>query len=202
MMKALLTILLLTVTSQDHIFLPVAAGDRKNISAIRLTDIGQFALIRKAMKNVPAHYHTGIDIRRPNNNYESEPVFPIAKGVLISKRTDGPYANLIIEHEINGEKIWSVYEHIAGIRVKVRDLVSPENPIARFMNKEELNRFGWQFNHFHFELIKVKPVKKEPDTKNPERFYNSYALVCHTPDDLNKYFYDPMEFLRARLEKK
>jgi hypothetical protein len=99
--------------------------------------------LRKARPGIASHLHTGIDIERPHSNYE--PIFPIAKGVVISKRDDGAFAQLIIEHSVKGKKVWTVYEHIAGIVPKLNDVVDPMNPIARFMTREELNRFGWQF---------------------------------------------------------
>lgn len=200
-MSNFLFILITTFLIQGPISIPIGSGNRQDISKIHLTKIGQFGLIRKARPNVPEHYHTGIDIKRPTDNYESEPIFPIAKGIVISKRTDGPYANLIIEHEINGIKLWTLYEHISGVKVNVSEIVNPKTPIARFMNKAELDRFGWQFDHFHFELIKIKPCKIKPSTKNPERFFNSYSLICYSINDLNKYYFDPMEYFNYNIKK-
>ncbi len=199
-------ILITTILLPEQISIPIGPGNRQDISKIRLTQIGQFGLIRKARPNVPQHYHTGIDIKRPSDNYESEPIFPIAKGIVISKRTDGPFANLIIEHEINGTKLWTLYEHISGVKVNVSEIVNSKTPIARFMNKEELDRFGWQFDHFHLELLKIKPVKIKPSkikpsNKNPERFFNSYSLICYSINDLNKYYFDPIEYLNNNINK-
>lgn len=199
-MRNFFTIIFSLLLLQPQILLPVKVKDRKSTSEIQLTKIGQFGLVRKARPNVPVHYHTGIDIRRPGTNYNSEPIFSVAKGVIISKRTDGPYANLIIEHEINGSKVWSLYEHIAGIKVNVNDTVSPDTPVARFMNKKELDSYGWQFDHFHLELLKVKPQKLNPSKANPERFYNSYTLTCYTSNDLKKYYFNPMEYFSSHLE--
>ncbi|MCG8580587.1 MAG: M23 family metallopeptidase [Bacteroidales bacterium] len=178
--------------------IPVKTTDRSSINNIELTEIGEFGLLRKERPGIPAHFHTGIDIKRPNRNYHSESIYPISEGIVISKRQDGPYAQLIIEHE-NEHKFWTVYEHIAGIEVNLYDYVSPETPIARFMNENELNRYGWQFDHFHFEILKVQPIKLKRDHSKPERLFASYTLACYTIDDLNKYFYNPLEFLDKRL---
>jgi len=183
------------------VLLPINCGNRNDISAIRLTEIGQFGKLRKARDGVPAHFHTGIDIMRPGKNYSNEPISPVAEGKVISKRTDGPYAQIIVEHNLNSLIFWSLYEHISGIVVSVGDIVSPSKPIARFMNREELNVFGWQFDHFHFEILKIKPLPIKPDFKNQERFFNSYSLTCYTPEDLEKYYYDPLEFMRNNLHK-
>ena len=168
----------------------------KNISPAQLTKIGQFGLMRKARENIPEHHHTGIDFKRRGNNYNHEPIFPIAEGRIISKRTDGPFANLIIEHIINDIQVWSLYEHIAGIKVNVGDWVESSTPIARFMNREELNKYGWQFDHFHLEILKVKPQPLRPTDKYPERLYNAYSLICYSEDELNRYYHDPILFLQ------
>jgi hypothetical protein len=191
--------ILLLLLLQAGFFLPFRAENRHNPSSIQLTEIGQFGVLRKARPQAAAHYHTGIDIRRPRANYDAEPVFPIAAGIVISKRTDGPYANLIIEHTYDGKKLWSLYEHIAGITVNVGDRVQPSVPIARFMNKDELNRYGWQFDHFHLEILKVQPLRMTPTAKTPDRFFNAYTLVCYTPDDLRKYYLDPLMFFSTQI---
>ena len=145
---------------------PINTPNRKSIEFIELTNIGQFGLLRKERPGIPAHYHTGIDIKRPKNNYQDEPIFPISEGMVISKRQDGPYAQLILEHG-NELKFWTVYEHIAGIKVNLFDKVNAKTPIARFMNKNELNKYGWQFDHFHFEVLKVKPIQLKRDNSKP-----------------------------------
>jgi len=114
-MRLFLTVLITAVLLKGHILIPVKSENRHDFSTIHLTEIGKFGLIRKARANIPEHYHTGIDIKRPGNNYKDEPVYPIARGKVISKRSDGPYANIIIEHEINGSRFWTLYEHVSGI---------------------------------------------------------------------------------------
>jgi len=197
MLKLFVT-LLIVLTTQGRIFIPVRSADRRDLSTIELTEIGQFGLLRKARANIPEHLHTGIDIKRPNDNYDSEPIFPVAEGIVISRRTDGPFANLIIEHTINGIRFWSVYEHIAGVNVNISQKVKPETPIARFMNKTELNQYGWQFDHFHLEILRVKPIRINPVTTTPERFFNSHTLRCHDRTELENYFYNPIEFFKMK----
>jgi len=196
-------ILLLVFISSNLDFeynIPINSMNRRSISNVELTEIGKFGLLRKERPGVPAHFHTGIDIKRPVKNYQNESIFPIAEGVVISKRQDGPYAQLIIEHETD-HKFWTVYEHIAGIEVNLFDNVSPETPIARFMNENELNRYGWQFDHFHFEVLKEQPIRLKRDNSKPERLFASYTLTCYTIDDLNKYFYNPLDYLEKHLDE-
>lgn len=198
-LSVLLCTLLFISPAFPEYYLPINSPNRQSLAGLRLTDIGPFGLMRKARPGVPAHYHTGIDIRRPSKNYTDEPVFPLMEGVVISKREDGPYAQLILEHEVKGKKLWTVYEHIAGIMVGLGDPVKPKFPMARFMNKTELNKYGWQFDHFHFEILKVPPLKQPPTKTNPQRCFSSFTLVCFKKEDLEKYFHDPRGFLRERL---
>ncbi|MFH2142631.1 MAG: M23 family metallopeptidase [Bacteroidota bacterium] len=177
------------------LLIPIRGKDRNSVKEIVLTEIGQFGIMRKARPNVPAHFHTGIDIKRPVENYENEPVFPITKGMVISIRNDGPYAQIIIVHKKDNNYFWTVYEHIAGIIVSLGENVYPEKPIARFMNKTELNKYGWKFNHIHFETLKIAPKKLKQDDKHPQRKFVPYTLVCYTQEDLEKYYYNPLEFL-------
>jgi murein DD-endopeptidase MepM/ murein hydrolase activator NlpD len=185
---------------QTQLLVPVNIKNRKDYKKIQLTAIGTFGLVRKERKTVPSHLHTGIDIKRPGTNYNDEPIFPLAAGKVISKRTDGAYAQLIIEHEFNHKKFWTLYEHVAGIKVNINDQVDPEHAIASFMDKTELNHYGWQFDHFHLEILKVKPMRLLPDKLHPDRFYNSYSLICFKKEDLEKYYYDPLNFISQNLK--
>ena len=182
-------------------YIPVATENRKSLKELELTEIGEFGRIRKERPGIPAHFHTGIDIKRTGNNYEHELIFPIAEGKVISKRDDGPFAQLIIEHYSNSEKsFWSVYEHIAGIKVNVGDKVSPYNSVARFMNLEELNKYGWQFNHFHLEILKVAPIPRNPTQEQNQLLFKTYGLYCFSEEELLERYYNPIDFLNDKSE--
>jgi murein DD-endopeptidase MepM/ murein hydrolase activator NlpD len=200
MIKSIFIILTLfyVSTSRSGYYLPVKTSDRQSVNSISLTIIGEFGLLRKERPGIPAHFHTGIDIKRPTSNYQDEPVYSIYEGTVISVRRDGPYAQVIIEHG-SSQRFWTVYEHVAGIKVRLNEQVTPNLPIARFMNMYELNKYGWQFDHFHFEILKIKPIKIKPDNLNQERHYSSYSLSCLTKNELNNYFYNPIEFLRGEF---
>lgn len=183
-------------------YLPIKVDDRQSLKDVRLTSIGRFGIVRKARPNIPAHLHTGIDIMRPSDNYDNEPIFPAAEGKVISLRDDGPYAQIIIEHTLEDSTlVWTAYEHVAGIKTKLRELVDPNSPIARFMNKKELNKYGWQFNHVHFEIMKVKPQPRQPDKRRPFLHYGTYCLVCYNRSDLQKRYYSPKEFFKSKWSR-
>jgi murein DD-endopeptidase MepM/ murein hydrolase activator NlpD len=200
MIKSILitAILFFGFTNRPNFYLPINSFNRQSTKTLLLTSIGEFGLLRKERPGIPAHYHTGIDIKRPANNYIDEPIFSIYNGIVISVRNDGPYAQLIIEHD-GDQKFWTVYEHVAGIKVGINEHVTPDLPIARFMNKNELDKYGWQFDHLHLEILKIKPVIIKQDRSNPERRYSSYSLNCLTKEELNKYFYNPVEFFKRKF---
>ena len=195
----LISLIIFLIVSQESLsqdfYLPINTYDRTELSLIKLTEIGAFAIMRKKRPNIPAHFHTGIDIKRPGPNYMNEPILSIGDGRVISVRDDGPYAQIIIEYSRN-KYFWTVYEHISGIKVRVGDLVDKNTEIARFMNKNELNKYGWQFDHFHFEILKVPPKKIKPGNTQPQHLFKSYNLVCYTFDDLQYYYCDPFIFLK------
>ncbi|MGH7496274.1 MAG: hypothetical protein ACREOO_28310 [bacterium] len=129
-------------------FLPIRVQNRQSWESVKLTEIGAFGLQRKARIQVQAHYHAGVDFKRPSHTYFDEPIFPAARGTVISQRTDGPFAQIIVEHcGVARDTVWTAYEHVAGVKVVIGDLVSPQRPLGRFMNNEELHRHGWQFDH-------------------------------------------------------
>lgn len=183
----------------QQIRIPIESTERQNLHYIELTEIGAFGLVRKERPEAKSHLHTGIDIKRPDSKYDQNPIYPVAEGLVVSKRDDGPFAQLIIEHHEQGITFWTVYEHIAGILVETGNVVNPDQPIARFMNREELDRYGWQFDHFHFEVLKVSPIRLEPNPKLPGRHFNSYTLICFEKEELNKRFYHPLHFLAELL---
>lgn len=196
----LFSFLTAVTVSASEISLPILTAAESSADNIRLTEIGEFGVWRTDRPGIPGHFHTGIDIVRPSANYYDEPVLSAAEGLVISRRDDGPYAQLIIEHHVKGMVFWTVYEHVSGIQVSVSDRVDAGMPIARFMNGAELNRYGWQFDHFHFEVLKIRPLELAPYPATPERHYKSYSLQCFTKDDLRSYFYHPIEFFEQKLK--
>jgi hypothetical protein len=195
--------LILILFIGDHnsqILIPLNVNDRKDFSKIHLTQIGEYGLIRNARSKIPAHLHTGIDIKRPDANYNNEPIYPLTSGKVISIRRDGPYAQIILEHHFKNATFWTLYEHVSGIMIRLNENVNPMNPIARYMNKKELDKYGWQFDHFHLEILKQQPTMINPDKEHPERFFGSYSLICFQKKDLERYYYNPLEFIKMHLK--
>lgn len=180
-------------------YLPIDVRDRQSLESVYLTPIGDFGLMRKPRPGIPAHLHTGIDLMRPNHNYYAEPVLPVAEGKVISIRDDGPYAQIIIQHKLpDTGYIWTVYEHIAGIQIRINQDVDPFRPIARFMTADELNRYGWQFDHVHLEILKIPPPARPPEKAQPFLLYGTFALDCHNQWELEERYYSPLEFFSLK----
>ena len=66
------------------------------------------------------------------------------------------------------------------------------------MNTAELNTHGWQFDHLHFEILKVMPKPLEPGAERPHCFFGTYCLECYDRKDLLERYYDPEAFLKER----
>jgi hypothetical protein len=80
---------------------------------------------------------------------------------------DGPYSQVVMKHVYENSIYWTVYEHI---RVKVKEIgkkLTVHDTIGFFFNRSELDKYGWQFDHFHFEIIRVEPVVFIPNKKIP-----------------------------------
>lgn len=177
-------------------YLPIAAADRQSLHGVRITPIGDFGRPRKARPEAPAHLHAGVDFMRPGSFSRESAVYPVGPGTVISVRDDGPFAQIMVAHGRMGEAgPWSVYEHVAGIKVRPGDKVTPRLTMARFMTRAELNRYGWQFDHLHLEILKAAPKPIRPTERLPQRLFSSPNLGCGNKAELARIFYDPARFL-------
>lgn len=191
----LLVTLLLSSLFAESWQLPIRCENRHSFRQMKLTKIGHFGMMRAPRPEVPAHFHTAIDICRPDSSYEHSPILPVKSGKVISMRNDGPYAQVIISH---GDTLWSVYEHLSGIKVTAGDSVTAETVIGRFMNRRELNSYGWHFNHLHLEIMKKPPLSRDTLPGQPNLQFRTYGLVCFTTNELNEHYFDPLLFFREK----
>jgi murein DD-endopeptidase MepM/ murein hydrolase activator NlpD len=190
--------LILTVSAHEW-FLPVNYPLRQSTDNVRLTKIGAFGLVRIARPTVPSHLHTGVDIMRPGSNYVNEAIYAASDGIVISMRDDGPYAQVIVEHVDSTDTLWTVYEHLAGIRVIPGCKVTPTDTLGRFMNQQELIKYGYKFDHVHFEIMKKQPQSRSSTAALPHRLFQTYALTCYTQAQLLSIYEDPLKFLKKRF---
>lgn len=162
---------------------------------LTLTGIGEFGMWRKDRPGIPGHFHAGIDLARPVPDHEEVLIYPVAKGILISIRQKGPWSQVIIEHGKGRTVWWSVYEHFIPDTGKPGDPVHPDQPIGRLMTLSELNRYGWQFNHLHLELMKILPVPLKPTKEEPDRRFITHGLACFNREKLRKTYWNPADWL-------
>lgn len=185
-----------TAEGASEWYLPIAVEDRQSLKEVRITRIGDFGRPRKARPEARAHLHAGLDFMRPGGYDREAGIFPIGPGTVISMRDDGPFAQIIVAHggkEKDGP--WSVYEHVAGITVRPGDIVTPRLPMARFMTGAELDRYGWQFDHLHLEVLRRAPKPVRPTERNPHRRFLSPNLDCLDKAELARGYFDPGRFL-------
>lgn len=170
--------------------LPLNTIDRQDWSTLILEPDDHFKALRAPFDSVKLHYHTGIDLQNGNAGSPGEPVYAIAAGKVIAIEDAPPQRRITIEHALaDGTKIWSVYIHIINERVRVGDIVDVETIIARLMNPTELDRYGWEYDHVHLEIMKkLPPIVSE--------FYDRKTFTCYSEGEVDEYFYDPQVFLK------
>jgi len=175
--------------------LPIKTGDRTDWSTVVLEHDAHFKAPRAPFDSVKLHFHTGIDLQNGNTIQPGEPVYPIAAGKVIAIEDPPPQRRITIEHRYtNRKKVWSVYIHIIEERVNVGDSVDTGTAIARLMNPAELETYGWDYNHVHLEIMKKLPP-------HVSEFYQRKTFSCYNEKEVDKYFYDPHEFLRKQFDK-
>jgi hypothetical protein len=197
-----LLVLFFTVSLHSQWYIPANYSGITDPYKVKLTQIGDFGLLRKARPSVPAHYHTGIDIVRPDSQYDKQPVFPSRDGVVVSIYDDGPFSQIVIKHTDNNKNFWTVYEHLHVKIKKINIPVTPFDTIGYFFSKDELNRYGWQFNHFHFEILKLEPPKLKSADINSIRHYKTFGILCFSREELYMRQENPVEFLSGRIIKR
>ena len=173
--------------------LPLNTTDRQDWSTIFLESDAHFKALRAPFDSVKLHYHTGIDLQKRTIGIPSEPVYAIAAGKVIAIEDSPPQRRITIEHLLpNIKKVWSVYIHIIDEQVNVGDSVDTETVIARLMNATELAYYGWDYNHVHLEIMKKPPF-------HVAEFYQRKTFSCYSVEEVDKYFYNPEEFLKNRF---
>ncbi len=150
------------------------------------------------------YQHTGIDLRPTTDKLQQ--VYAIYEGkiakIQLNNGSDHGLGNtIIIEHLINGEKLYSLYAHLASIKEELKegDIIKEGGVIGEVGNSGFGCQNYWRIGkdgcdsqtppdtHLHFE------IKKTPVLGNPEGegFYYGY-----TPDYPQKYGYlNPIEFI-------
>lgn len=164
--------------------------------------------------------HTGIDFA-PNGNATDLNVYAITDGTIMAVRQNdgndhGMGATVIVEHTLNGKRIYGVYAHLASINASVVQgtHVRIGDTLGHVGNSAYGCQTYWKIGtdgctstgsddiHLHFEL-KTKPVLENPEGEDACKLPSSdatHACYGYTPTDPRDYGYlDPFTTL---FEKK
>lgn len=163
--------------------LPFKTSPRKSLSSIRWTRNGEFMAWRVR------HLHTGIDLTNSVGG-PGEEVYAASAGKVVSIYAKEPYLSVMIQHRLSsGQTVWTVYVHVTNVMVRPGDVVGENTVIALLMNESQLNRYGWEFNHLHFEILKYPRINKEGK-------HLSFSTKCKTENQVRSHFYNPITFLQ------
>lgn len=163
--------------------IPLGAENRKSFNSIKWEKDAHFMSPR-----IGGHLHTGIDLMKSIHNVGAK-IYAASNGRVVSIYAREPHKAVMVMHQLaSGETIYSVYVHITDIQVSIGETVDSNTFIARLMNAEQLNKYGWEFNHVHFEILRGKPRIETPGK------YLSYSVLCNTQEEVNKHFYNPVSF--------
>ncbi|MER3407068.1 MAG: hypothetical protein C4278_01430 [Patescibacteria group bacterium] len=161
------------------------------------------------------YQHAGVDLA-PNPETENLSVYAIFDGKVVKiqlndEKDHGLGNTIIIEHQINNEKIYSLYAHLSSIEnnIKEGETVKKGEIIGKVGNSGYGCQNYWKVGpdgcdnnlapdiHLHFELKKA-PVLENPFGGKACQRQNGEPNFCYgyTPDYPQKYGYlDPINFL-------
>jgi murein DD-endopeptidase MepM/ murein hydrolase activator NlpD len=163
----------------------------------RRTDFGLIKWEKDAYflsPRIGGHLHTGVDLMKYNQDAGAK-VYATSAGRVVSIYAREPNKSIMIMHKLTtGESIYSVYAHITDVQVSVGDTVDSNSFIAHLMNVEQLDKYGWKFNHVHFEILKKEP--RVGETGN----LLSYSVLCRTKEQVDQHFYNPVSFLKEKWQ--
>src|SRR5690606_31284320 len=133
--------------------------------------------------------HPGVDSSTSDNN-AGDPIYSIAYGRVVRTGATVPALDgtgaaggfghyVIIEHDVYGKKLYSVYAHNGSVLVNPGDIVSGGDQIATMGNS------GTSIVHLHFEIRQATNV--DLDATNP---FVSQTYWPSTVTQLNANFVD------------
>ena len=170
--------MVLKLKNQDHFPLE-SFSDRRSIDELNRRTLDGFGAYR-----IRGHKHAGLDIE---GGY-GEIVYPLGAGRVVGTLYEFPYLAVVIEHTLdNGSVIYSSYVHIGEVLIEPGTMVGFSTPIAKLFTEEQFLRSGFSTNHLHLEIRKT--LEDE----------GVASYTCKTIEELNRYFYDPLNFLTEKL---
>jgi murein DD-endopeptidase MepM/ murein hydrolase activator NlpD len=165
---------------------PFETVNRYKLNTIKL--ISKFGDPRLTfLKN---HIHPAIDII-PAKSDKFITVYPAANGVVCSVHLGHPYKTVVIKHLLHDKSIiYTSYKHLQEIYVENGIQVDQNTKLGRLYTHAEAQKLKGNYDHLHFE------VRKSFDD------YGCASWLTMTKEELNKYFYNPLDFLKNNLGAK
>jgi murein DD-endopeptidase MepM/ murein hydrolase activator NlpD len=162
---------------------PFKTDNRYKLNTIKIISV--FGAPRDTY--LKGHIHTAVDII-PLKSEEYTYVYPMADGVICSIHLGHPHKTIVIKHMMpDSSIIYTSYKHLQEIYVKYGQEVDQETKLARLYTSKEAKKQGGSFDHLHLEIRKS--------------FYDygCASWLTMTNEELNKYFYNPMDFMKKNL---
>jgi murein DD-endopeptidase MepM/ murein hydrolase activator NlpD len=163
--------------------IPFGSADRNKLNSFKV--ISKFGDPRLTfLRN---HIHPAIDIV-PSKPEKFNTVYPVANGVVCSIHLGHPYKTVVIKHLLHDKSIiYTSYKHLQEIYVKNGMQVDQNTKLGRLYTHAEAQALKGNYDHLHFE------VRKSFED------YGCASWLTMTKDELNKYFYNPLDFLKSHL---
>jgi murein DD-endopeptidase MepM/ murein hydrolase activator NlpD len=164
--------------------LPFALNNRTNIDLIKV--VSPFGARRTS--HLRGHKHSGADIV-PTNMDTGVYVYPVAEGIVCYKRIKDPFSSITIKHKLpDGSFIFTSYIHLKNVYVANGDTVDTSTKIGKLFTHKEVRRYRGPFDHLHLE------IRKSFDD------FGFGSSHCMNSSELDSFFYEPINFLRAKIK--
>jgi len=163
--------------------IPFNTKNRKDLRTIGIVSV--FGANR--VTYLKGHIHTGLDmVPKPNDDTIS--VYPMAEGIVCSIHLADPLCTVVIKHILkDGSILFTSYKHLAEIYVKTGDNVNHDTKLGRVYTKNESKKYHGNFYHLHLEVRKLFDD------------YGCASWLTFSREELEKRFYDPLEFMRKMI---
>jgi murein DD-endopeptidase MepM/ murein hydrolase activator NlpD len=169
----------------DSWVIPFTATNRSDPKGVRVISV--FGAPRQSY--LKGHIHTAIDCipaKKPDTVY----VYPMARGVVCSVHLDHPHQTIVVRHQMkDGSTVFTSYKHLQAVYVRTGMQVDQQTKLARLYTRKEALKFGGDYDHLHLE------IRKSFDD------YGCGSWLTMTQAELNKYFYEPVAFMKQHVGK-
>ncbi len=162
---------------------PFQTSDRYKLNTIKVISV--FGSPRDTY--LKGHIHTASDIVPSKSNGYAY-VYPMANGIVCSIHLGHPHKTIVIKHRLpDSTFIFTSYKHLQEIYVKNGMEVNQDTKLARLYTHDEAKLQGGNYDHLHLEIRKS--------------FYDygCASWLTMTNDELNEYFYNPVDFMKKNL---